>query len=215
MRLLLTLFGYALAAAFLAWLTGFALFLRLVPEAPQPVPVDKADAIVVLTGGAARVQEGLELTERGLADRLFISGVGKGVTVKDVLVNHAQGRMRETLEQMAKQQRIALGYEAQDTNGNAQEVANWVKSNHVRSFYLVTAHYHLPRAMLELGHALPDTRILPNAVFPFEKPAELPSPWTAYRLLWGEYHKYGLSIWRLYARPYVDEILQQEAATRV
>jgi uncharacterized SAM-binding protein YcdF (DUF218 family) len=214
-RLLVTLLGYGVAVAFLAWLAGFALFLRQVPEAPQPVPVDRADAIVVLTGGAARVTEGLELIERGLADKLLISGVGKGVTVKDVLANHAKGRIRDALEKMAKEKRIDLGYDAQNTTGNALEVADWVKSNEVQRFYLVTAYYHLPRALLELGHALPEASILPYAVFPFEDKGELPSRWTAYRLLWGEYHKYGLSIWRLYIHPYLEEIRMQEAQTSV
>ena len=45
---------------------------------------------------------------------------------------------------------VDLGFTAADTVGNARETATWAKSMGYDSLIVVTADYHMPRAMLEL-----------------------------------------------------------------
>ncbi len=54
---------------------------------------------------------------------------------------------------------VDLGYRAEDTRGNAQEVAGWTRHNAYRSLIVVTADYHMPRAMLELHAQIPDVAL--------------------------------------------------------
>ena len=51
-------------------------------------------------------------------------------------------------------------------DGNAEETAAWVRANAIRSLIVVTAGYHMPRAMTELGRALPEVRLYPVSVVP-------------------------------------------------
>ncbi|MEJ0070861.1 MAG: 1-acyl-sn-glycerol-3-phosphate acyltransferase [Pseudomonadota bacterium] len=55
---------------------------------------------------------------------------------------------------------------ADDTIGNAAETAEFVHSHAIASLRLVTASYHMPRALLELRRALPEVRIVEHPVFP-------------------------------------------------
>ena len=48
--------------------------------------------------------------------------------------------------------------------GNARETAEWARSLGYRRLILVTADYHMPRAMLELKAAMPEARIAPYPV---------------------------------------------------
>ena len=48
---------------------------------------------------------------------------------------------------------------AATTLGNAQETAEWSQAMRFDSLIVVTADYHMPRAMLELRGAMPDTRL--------------------------------------------------------
>ena len=61
---------------------------------------------------------------------------------------------------------VALGYEADDTEGNATETAAWMKTQKFKSLRLVTANYHMPRSLIEFRHAMPDIEIVPHPVFP-------------------------------------------------
>lgn len=157
------------AAALLTggWLAyDFAGFWRAATAA-APEPPAKVDAIVVLTGGAARVQAGLALLASGEGDRLFISGAGASVETEDLV---GQGSDQSP----AFKARIALG-RARDTVGNAKETADWAKANGVSSIRLVTAYYHLPRSLLLLKRAAPGLEIWPT---PVEPPGASPENWT-------------------------------------
>jgi uncharacterized SAM-binding protein YcdF (DUF218 family) len=119
----------------------------------------ETDAIIVLTGGSERLDEGLLLLTQKKAKKLFVSGVYRGVDVQRLL-------------ELSKQNReellccIALGYDAISTEGNAIETKAWLKGEGYSSVRLVTANYHLPRSMMEFQHVMPDVRIVPHAVFP-------------------------------------------------
>ena len=148
-----------LLALFLAGLWGIGL-VRFVGDIPDQVEdtTSKTDAIVVLTGGSGRVNEGLALLDKDLAVKLFVSGVYRGLDVRKLL--QLARRNPTDLES-----RIGIG-NAVDTIENASETAAWSSHNRISSLRLVTAAYHMPRSMLEFRHAMPGMRILPNPVFP-------------------------------------------------
>src|SRR5690606_34953890 len=64
----------------LVWAGGFVWYVGIIPTGVE-APDRKTDAIVVLTGGSERLSEGRRLLTRQLADKLFISGVYRGVEV--------------------------------------------------------------------------------------------------------------------------------------
>jgi uncharacterized SAM-binding protein YcdF (DUF218 family) len=90
-----------------------------------------------------------------------------------------------------------LGFTATDTHGNAQETAAWAHSHGYNSLIVVTAAYHMPRALLEFGAEMPDVRLVP---YPVEIEVVDPSSgWNleTLRILNGEYVKYAASIARI------------------
>ncbi len=156
--ILLKLGSFITVAALLSWVLGFFWFATNLPEAVTN-DTETADVIVVLTGGSDRINTGLDLLEQGSAKKLFISGVYKGVEVQELL--RLSQRAPKNLECCVK-----LGYEADDTRGNALESQNWIEEEGYSSLRLVTAAYHMPRSLLEFRNAMPDIKILPHPVFP-------------------------------------------------
>jgi|TARA_R110002072_G_scaffold14810_17_gene60664 uncharacterized SAM-binding protein YcdF (DUF218 family) len=140
------------------FLAGLAWFAQQLPE-PEAKPWARIEALVVLTGGSDRLSRGLALLDRGLADKALISGVYRGVEV---------GELLRLAEQDPNELRccIVLGYEADNTHGNAEETARWVKEEGFTSLRLVTAVYHMPRSLIEFRRALPEITIIPHPVFP-------------------------------------------------
>ncbi len=122
----------------------------------------KADAIIVLTGGGGRVEYGMELLADGRAGALFISGVNKSVPLGD-LIEKAPETLRGIISTLSDD-RIAIGRDARNTIGNAEESAEWVKRNGHKTILLVTADYHMPRSLIEFKQALPDVEFIPEAV---------------------------------------------------
>jgi len=171
----------ALAGCCLLWLGGLAWFATPPPVDTRAAPTD---AIVVLTGGSLRLQSGIELLRDGKGRKLFISGVNQQVDLDDLL--HISGTAPEWALCC-----IVLGHQADNTFGNAQETALWIRSQGFRSLRLVTAWYHMPRSLLEFDRALPEIDIVAHPVFPDQVNQE---HWWARRgtaaLLLGEYVKY-------------------------
>jgi uncharacterized SAM-binding protein YcdF (DUF218 family) len=156
---------------FLAWVLGFAWF-ALLP--PMPAPLQKTDAIVVLTGGPGRIDRALDLLEKKQADRLLISGVAREVKPHELA---AEYKRPMALFDCC----VALGFEAEDTRSNATEVVNWVARRNYRTVRLVTTDWHMRRAEFELRRAIDkNVTIIPDAV------RSQPNFLTLFR----EYHKY-------------------------
>ncbi len=156
--ILLKLGSFITVAALLSWVLGFFWFATNLPEDVLN-ETEVTDVIVVLTGGSDRINTGLDLLEQGTAKKLFISGVYKGVEVQELL--RLSQRAPKNLECCVK-----LGYQADDTRGNALESQNWIEQEGYNSLRLVTAAYHMPRSLLEFKNAMPDIKILPHSVFP-------------------------------------------------
>lgn len=139
----------------LAYVLGFAAFSL---SLPRPADAERTEGLVVLTGGTGRLDRGFELMERGLADRMLISGVQR--TVRPVDLEEAYEVDPDLLECC-----VDLGREAFDTRSNADEVERWVERREIGSFRLVTNAIHMPRARYELGKRLgPEVEILPDPV---------------------------------------------------
>jgi uncharacterized SAM-binding protein YcdF (DUF218 family) len=151
-RLVVLVFGLALI-----WLAGLVRFADSIPRTVDD-PTRRTDAIVVLTGGSGRLDEGLNLLELNLGERLFVSGVYRGVDVKTLFQMFQ--RNPQDLEA-----RIGIGT-AINTKGNASETADWIAAQGYKSLRLVTASYHMPRSLMEFHNAMPGTVIVTHPVFP-------------------------------------------------
>lgn len=145
-----------LLMAGVAWLGGFAAFERAARKSARPPP--HADAIVALTGGAERIETALRLLDAGHAPLLLISGVGRGTDLAEI-----SRHVRLSTELSAH---VTLGRLATTTLGNAAETAAWVRAHDVHSLIVVTAGYHMPRALIEIGRALPEVTLYPMPVRP-------------------------------------------------
>lgn len=145
----------ALAVVALLYLLGFAAFAV---SLGRPLGPHTTDAIVVPTGGPGRIARGLALLEAGQAKRMLITGAAPGVRPIELARRYgAPERLFACC--------IDLGHDAADTRGNADETAAWVRRHGFRSVRLVTSEWHLPRATLELRHALgSDIAIVGDAV---------------------------------------------------
>jgi uncharacterized SAM-binding protein YcdF (DUF218 family) len=181
-----------LAALFLAYAAGLIWFARGVTGTAEETDTGSAtDAIVVLTGGSQRVQAGLQLLAAGKAKKLFVSGVYHGTDVAALL--RVQRQTPDALQCC-----IVLGHAADNTYGNALETAAWIQVEGYKSLRLVTANYHMRRALLEFRRAMPEVQIIPHPVFP----ETVRERWWAWPgtldLIIGEYDKY---LWAL-VRPW-------------
>jgi uncharacterized SAM-binding protein YcdF (DUF218 family) len=162
-----------IAFALLVWILGFAWFALFLP---QPAAKDKTDAVVVLTGGANRIDRGLAILEAGKAKRMLISGVDLDVKPDELA---AQYHRPTKLFRCC----IDLGFRAVDTRSNALETARWVAKHDVKTMRLVTHDWHMRRARLELNQVMPaGVTILNDAV--------VTQPSLA--VLFKEYNKYWL-----------------------
>jgi len=170
------------------WGVGFTRFVEAIPRA-EPGGEAKADAIVVLTGGAQRLGAGFRLLREGRGANLFVSGVHGDVTASDL---HALAVLHETAgEKDYPRCCVEFGTDAQDTKGNAKEIAAWARTKNVASLIMVTSNYHMQRAFLELRATLPEVRVHRHAVI--ARTVMLGSLWrwpSSLVLLVGEYHKF-------------------------
>jgi len=162
---------------------GFVWFALHV--ASKETPLDRiADGIVALTGGASRITDAVELLASGRGQRLLITGVAPTTNTAELarLVPDHQARIGCCIE---------LDYSAINTIGNAVETRRWALKRGFRSLVVVTSSYHMPRAMLEIGHRLPGVTLIPFPVVTEQRRAE---PWWSHaasaKILVSEYLKY-------------------------
>ena len=131
----------AIAFLLLLYVLGYAAFAVLLPKGGDE---RTTDGVVVLTGGAKRLERGLDLLERGKARRLLISGVERTVRPAELVEHYnADAQMFECC--------VDLGREAVDTRSNAEETARWLKRHKLKTVRLVTTDWHMPRASFELA----------------------------------------------------------------
>lgn len=184
-----SLVAVILVCLLIAWGYGLYRFSGLIPDRVGD-PTTRTDAIVVLTGGSGRLDEGLKLLGDGMAERLFVSGAYRGVDVDRLL-----DISRNTPQDLSCC--IDIGHAADNTAGNAAETAEWAEDLGIQSLRIVTSVYHLPRSLLEYRHAMPGIVLVPHPVFAdhVKRDEWWLWPGTA-RLIVGEYFKYLLAIAR-------------------
>ncbi len=147
---------YLLLAFILLWVGGLAYFIYNLSQVEMPVN-DKTGGIVVLTGGKNRLQEAVRLLEKGMANKLFISGVNAKVTEQELQA--ALGIPKKLADCC-----IESGTKAKDTVGNAQEISLWVARSHMSSIRVVTSLEHMPRVMVEMRRLMPDIVMIAHPV---------------------------------------------------
>ena len=179
----LRLIPTSILVAAIVFAVGFVVFANMIGNEPGQT-ASKADGIVVLTGGTARIEAGVELLAKGHAKRLLISGVNRSTT-RDEL---------ERLFPMGKRLFgccIDLDRRALNTIGNAAETKRWAEARGFGSLIVVTSSYHMPRTMVELRRVMPDIALISHSVEPdkVRMDAWWRDPATT-RLLLVEYVKY-------------------------
>ena len=173
---------------------GFFWFFLQIPS--EEVQLDrKADGIVVLTGAAARIPDAIELLAADRGKRLLISGVYRNTRSTEI------ARLTPLYSKYFACC-IDLDRTALNTFGNAIQTRHWAREHNFNSLIIVTSNWHMPRAMNELAHQLPDVTLIP---YPVISDRMKNDPWWSNggsaRLLIGEYFKYLFGIVRLHIDP--------------
>ena len=182
-RLALRLAGGVLLTLLLTWCAGLLWFIQFAGRPVPPPPV--ADGIVALTGGADRVETALRLLQDRRARWLLLSGIGAGADLA-ILARRAG------VDPAPLADAVTLGRQATTTRGNAVETAAWVRDHDIHTLIVVTAFYHMPRALTELRRALPEVTLYPRPVLA-PRSGGIGRVVTL-RLVVGEYSKYLLAV---------------------
>jgi uncharacterized SAM-binding protein YcdF (DUF218 family) len=166
-----------------ALVLGFAVFVWHLPS-EQVVLDHDADGIVVLTGGTSRVSDALALLASGRGKRLLITGVNPDTTTGEIA--HEVVNYNRVLACC-----VDLDYSAQNTLGNAVQARRWALEHDFHSLIVVTSAYHMPRALAEIAHQLPNVTLIP---FPVVSDRLRIEPWWSNgettKLVLSEYLKY-------------------------
>jgi uncharacterized SAM-binding protein YcdF (DUF218 family) len=176
-------FALVLGAAVLAFAAGFVLFARAVAHY-APTANERADAIVVLTGGELRVGAGARLLREGRGAKLLISGVNRQTSAEELKrVSGLPDRLFACC--------VDIDYEALTTSDNADQASAWARHGRFERIIVVTSSYHMPRSLTELRRTMPGVKLVPYPVFSHR--LQTKRWWTdafTARVLFGEYLKF-------------------------
>ncbi len=175
------LFYIVTLIVFAAWAAGYCWFNYHIFHY-QADSTQKTDAIIVLTGGRNRIAEGAKLLKRGLAQKLFISGVDENSSLQAI----------EKINDLdfEKKQQVYIGKKAMDTVGNANEAKEWIMQNNINSIRLVTSNYHMPRSLAEFRALNPKLTIIPHPVYSEKVSKKWWKKWKTGKLTASEYSKF-------------------------
>ena len=155
----------------------------------------RADGIVVLTGAASRIPDAIELLAAERGKRLLITGVHRATSAREI------ARLTPLYSKFFTCC-IDLDKSALNTFGNAIETKRWASEHNFNSLIVVTSNWHMPRAMAELAHQLPDATLIP---FPVISEKVKNEPWWSNidmaRFLAAEYLKFLFALTRMRLDP--------------
>ena len=152
---------------------GFALFGVTLGKPAREDAVE-TDGLVVITGGAGRIEHGVDILADGKGKRLLVAGTDPAVTKADIIHRlGGQGRLVRCC--------VDLGSESVDTRSNAEETKRWLERRKYKSVRLITSDWHMRRARYEFRRVLGDEfAVVPDAV----------RTEPVFMTLFGEYNKY-------------------------
>jgi uncharacterized SAM-binding protein YcdF (DUF218 family) len=143
----------------------------------------KTDAIVVLTGGRGRVEEGLRLYREHRALWLLFIGVDPAVQKGDLLKSG----------DMEKDEGVVMEKVSRNTLENAFYARDLIVKKDIHSIRLITSRYHMKRATLIFRNLLPkDVAIYPYPVDTKNLKEKWWNDGGSFRLLFSEFYKYCL-----------------------
>ena len=138
--------------------------------------------IVVLTGGKMRIERGMEILQKGYAEKMFISGV---FMPSEIETKFRIEKSKKDLLDCC----INFGAEAKNTIENAVEVNQWLSENsEIIKIILITSYYHLPRSILMFEKKI-DRNLEVFPVPAVEKVNLLEQPFFHIKLITSEYFK--------------------------
>jgi len=142
----------------------------------------KTDAIVVLTGGRGRVEEGFRLYHDEKARWLFFIGVDPTVKKGDLLQGE-HGKERD--------EGIILENVSRNTLENAFYARDLIVKKDIASITLITSRYHMKRATLLFRNLLPKkVTIYPHPIDSKNLQQKWWNDGGSFRLLFTEFYKY-------------------------
>lgn len=150
-----------------------------------------ADGIVALTGAAARIPDAIELLASERGKRLLITGVHRATSASEIArLTPLYSKYFDCC--------IDLDRSALNTFGNALETKRWTREHNFTALIVVTSNWHMPRALAEIAHQLPDVTLIPYPVISEKVRTE---PWwesiSTTRFLVAEYLKYLFALVRM------------------
>ncbi len=173
---------------------GFIWFAWTIPE-EEALLGRKADGIVVLTGAASRIPDAIELLAAERGKRLLITGVHRATSASEIArITPLYANYFSCC--------IDLDRSALNTFGNALESRRWARQHNFNSLIVVTSNWHMPRALVEIAHQLPDVELI---AYPVMSERVKTEPWWSHldttRLLAAEYLKYLFAMVRQHLDP--------------
>lgn len=142
----------------------------------------KTDAIVVLTGGKGRVEEGVRLFRKSHAKYLVFVGVDPSVRKSDLFRPKPGDPSSDN---------VVLEKSSRNTLENSIFGRDVIVSRDIHSVLLITSRYHLKRASILFRNSLPrDITIIP---YPVDSVNLKESWWNhggSFQLLFREFYKY-------------------------
>lgn len=172
-------------------LTGGFFWFAMQISGEEVILASKADGIVALTGAASRIPDAIELLAAERGKRLLITGVHRATSASEI------ARLTPLYSKYFTCC-IDLDRSALNTLGNALETKRWARDRGFTSLIVVTSNWHMPRAIAEIAHQLPDVTLIAYPVISEKVKTE---PWwqnldTA-RFLVAEYLKYLFALLRM------------------
>lgn len=143
----------------IVFFTAFALVFRLFTEFAKDARAYslrgrtslRADAIVVLTGGKGRIEDGLGLLRSGAAPTLVLSGVDRDAAMDTIFLNGVTAEEKKN---------IILEKASTTTYENAMYVRRMALERGFKSMILLTSWYHMKRARYVFSRVMRDEFVI-------------------------------------------------------